>query len=554
MIRVEWTKPIKLKRLPPDKDEMRVTRFVLLVALSLSAPAVLATSAFALTQPKQLHSKNGVLKADFNASPGSAMINGKRTNGAFTYNGQYIGPTLNVKPGDTIDLRITNKLTEETNIHFHGLHVSPAGISDNVLRRFLPGKTYHVVVKIPHDHANGLYWYHPHLHGQVNDQVFRGMAGMISIKGGSEEVKSLRKFRDRQIGLSLAQFTPDGSSLINPDDQNDPTATTLVNGRTDQQIEMRPGDVERWRIANMSNEGFIKVQLEGHEIWIVGEDGNPTRVAIRSKTIVIPPGSRFEVLVRAKNKGRFKLKQLPYNEGFTSFPAQDLLTLNVSGGEAPAKRIPRRLNDFKDLSDAKVATRRTWRLSFGPNNAPQFEALINGKQFSPDRVDTVAKIGGVEEWTFINETTEMHPLHLHTNDFQVVAVNGRRRKPQAPIDNYIVPPSGSLTIRFKPITYTGTAVFHCHILFHEDSGMMATIKFVKNKPSASIVRTANQASVLDEAVAGQRVFDAGSVEPIGGHVGMGDHARHGHAVPIGYGDGGDPNNAGVNSWLFCKLD
>lgn len=531
---------------------MRLTRLALTLALTLTASLALTANAWAFSEPEQLHSKNGVLKATFTAAPGSAIIDGKRTHGAYTYNDQYIGPTLNVKPGDTIDLRIKNTIPEETNIHFHGLHVSPAGISDNVLRRFLPGKTYHVLVKIPHDHANGLYWYHPHLHGTVNDQVFRGMAGMISIKGGGTEVKSLKKFKRRQMALSLAEFTPDRSSLINPNDQNDMQTTTLVNRKSTQKISMRPGDVEMWRIANISNEGFIKVGLEGHDMWIVGEDGNPTRVAIQAKTLIIPPGSRMEVLVRAKAKGTFKLKQYPYFEGFNSFPAQDLVTLNVSGKTQPFTPIPRRIKAFKDLSKEKVTTKRTWRLAFGPNNAPQFEALINGKQFDPDRIDTIAKINGVEEWTFINETTEEHPIHLHTNDFQVVAVNGKRRTPQAPIDNYILPRSGSLTIRFQPRTYEGTAVFHCHILFHEDSGMMATIKYVKGKASTTLVRAAGEPSVHDEAVAGQRVFDAGSVEPIAKH----DHGHRAHVkpVPIGYGGGGDPTKADPNAWLFCKID
>lgn len=517
-----------------------------IIALAAVAPA----NASAFTQPEQLRSKHGVLRATFTAAPGAAKINGKLVHGAYTYNGQYLGPTLNVHPGDRIELTVKNDLAEETNIHFHGLHVSPAGISDNVLRRFNPGKSYKVSVKIPHDHANGLYWYHPHLHGQVNQQVFRGMAGMIVISGGEERVRKLEKFKQRQLGLTVAQFDPSGTTLINPNDQNDATATTLVNRSTRQHISMRPGRVERWRLANMSNEIFMKLQLEGHYMWVVGIDGNPTRVAIKSKTILIPPGSRYEVLVRANRAGTYKLKQLPYFEGFNSFPAQDLLTLDVAGRPTSQQRIPRHIKPFEDLSHAKVTTKRTWRLSFGPDNAPVFEALINGKQFSPDRVDTIARLGGVEEWTFINETTEQHPLHIHTNDFQVVAVNGKHRRPQAPIDNYIVPASGSLTIRFKPITYTGIAVFHCHILFHEDSGMMATIKFEKNAASQSVVRPANAPSVHDEAVEGARVFDPGSVSPIGGE--HGSHLARAHSASVGYYPG-SPAGSGALGWLYCDL-
>jgi FtsP/CotA-like multicopper oxidase with cupredoxin domain len=521
---------------------MRFARPLLVIAAAC-VWLVIAANASAFSEPKQLYSKNGVLRTIFNAQPGAVDIDGKKIHGAYTYNGQYIGPTLNVHPGDRIELTVKNGLKEETNIHFHGLHVSPAGISDNVLRRFLPGRTYKVSVKIPHDHPNGLYWYHPHLHGQVNDQVFRGMAGMISITGGEAEVKALRKFKKRQLGLSVAEYDPSKTTLINPDDQDDMQATTLVNRRSDQTIGTRPGAVELWRIANMSNEVFTKIRLDGHYMWIVGEDGNPTRVAIKAREIVIPPGSRMEVLVRAKKSGSFKLRQLPYFEGFVNFPARTLLTMNVSGKQKPFERIPRHIKAFKDLSHAKVTTRRTWHLGFNSPSAPTFEALINGKQFSPERIDTISKLGGVEEWTFINDTTEQHPLHLHTNDFQVVAVNGKRRKPQAPLDNYIVPASGSLTIRFKPITYTGVAVFHCHILFHEDSGMMATIKFVKNQASTTVIRPVGMASVHDEAVAQERMIDTGIFEPI-------EPVQHGHH----HAPRRAPSSVDPNFWIFCKLN
>ncbi len=533
-------------------SHLRAAR-LLIALVCIAAPLAAATSASAFTQPQQLHSKNGVLRATFTAAPGAAKIDGRLVHGAYTYNGQYVGPTLNVHPGDRIELTVKNDLAEETNIHFHGLHVSPAGIADNVLRRFLPGKTYKVSVKVPHDHANGLYWYHPHLHGQVNNQVFRGMAGMISVSGGEKRVRSLGRYRQRQLGLTVAQFNMSGDALIDPNDQNDATATTLVNRRSDQRADVRSGKTELWRIANMSNEIFMKLRLDGHYMWVVGEDGNPTRRPIKRRTIVIPPGSRSEVLVRAGAPGTYKLRQLPFSDGFNNFPAQELMTLRVgSAGGAPASPpLPRKLASFEDLSRAKVGTKRTWRLSFSPDSAPTFYAMINGKQFNPERVDTVARLNEVEEWTFLNETTQAHPIHLHTNDFQVVALNGKRRKPEAPIDNYMVPPSGSVTIRFKPLTYTGTAVFHCHILFHEDVGMMATIKFVKDRPSTSVVRASSFPSVHDEAVTTERVLDPGSIAPI--MPSPHQHRSHDRASVASSGRRNDVGFRDVNAWIYCDL-
>lgn len=464
-----------------------------IVGLAFAAPAQ------AFDQPQQLRSKNGVLKATMVAELGEAVVAGKRVQGAITFNGQFPGPTMNVHPGDTIELNVVNKLQQDTNIHFHGLHVSPAGIADNVLRRFRPGGTYKVRVKIPRDHNNGLYWYHPHLAGEVNNQVFRGLAGLISITGGSPEVQSLRKFRKRQIALNLTQFDAAGTSMMNPNNTNDATSTTTVNGKLGQTIKMRPGQTELWQIANISNEGFYKLSLDDHKLWVVGQDGNPTRVAQRTGSILLVPGTRYEVLVQAGRSGKFTLRQLSYFEGFNTFPAQDLLTLDVAGKPVKRAEIPKHIKSFKDLSQTKVDVRRKWVLSFSGPNDPTFQALINGKTFDPDRVDTRAKIGDVEEWTFINKTSEDHPIHLHTNDFQIVKINGKKHRPAAPIDDTMLPRNGSLTIRFKPQTYTGLAVFHCHILFHEDSGMMATIRFVKDTAQASVVAAAGMPGIHHQA-------------------------------------------------------
>lgn len=550
---------VKRARTTADNIIVRAPFLALLVTTAVAA--VFAPAAAAFTEPKVLASKNGVLKTTFIAEEGPATVDGKTIHGTMTINKQYPGPTLKLKPGDRVEIKYVNRLREATNLHFHGLHVSPAGRADNVLRRFRPGTTNIVSLRIPHDHPNGLYWYHPHLHGQVNTQVLRGMAGMISIEGGSARVKKLAKYRKRNIGLTLMQYDQTGTQVINPNDQNDFTATTLVNGKLGQRIRMRPGRTELWRVANMSNEGFYRLHLEGHKVWIVGQDGNPTRVAQNTSQFVIAPGSRYEFLVRPAKTGTFKFRQLQEDVGGGSiYPNQDLLTLNVTGRSVTSQRIPRRIKNFTDLSKAKVRTRRTWRISFTPNNAPVFHGLINGKAFDPDRIDTVAKIGDVEEWTFRNETDTAHPIHLHTNDFQVTKVNGKSRRVPAPIDNYILPANGSITFRFKPHTYTGVAVFHCHILFHEDNGMMATIKWSRGTAKAS-VRPARSVGAYSSSAISAKVFDPATApddlnpaEHSHGDGAEAEHRLHLQAVKASRSIPGAPNTGDPNDWLFCRLD
>jgi FtsP/CotA-like multicopper oxidase with cupredoxin domain len=520
--------------------------------MSLGTLALGAAPAHAFKEPDQIRSHRGVLKATLVAQEGDAMMAGKRVSRTMTYNGKFPGPTLRVHPGDRIELKLVNRMTESTNFHFHGLHVSPAGHADNVLRVMQPGSTSRIVVKIPHDHANGLFWYHPHRHGDVNSQVLRGLAGMISIEGGKEQVRKLEPFKQRLIGLNVTQFDPTGTSVIPSGDQNDATATTTVNGEVGQRIDMRPGQTEMWRIANMSNEGFYKLNLEGHRMWIVGQDGNPTKRAKRVRELIVAPGSRYEVLVKAGKAGSYKFRQLTHSDGFNSFPQQDLLTLKIAGKQARDQAIPHEVKDFEDLSHAHVDVHRHWVLSFGTN--PTFTADINGKVFDPKRVDTRARIGSVEEWTFINQTSQDHPMHLHTNDFQVMRVNGHRFHANGVYDNFILPRNGSVTIRFKPETYTGLAVFHCHILFHEDSGMMATIRYVKAGRATSILPRGST-SVHDQAANAASLFEPGSAAASTAAGSALDTAHHGaHAEPVGArGDLVNLSTYDETIWRLCRL-
>jgi len=419
------------------------------------------------------------LKATLTARNGDAVIAGRKVTGAKTFNGQWPGPTMKVKPGDTIDLTFKNELDTGTNIHFHGMHVSPKGKSDNVLRHIAPHTTVSVVVKIPRDHASGLYWYHPHLHGQVNHQVYQGMAGLISIQGGKNYIKKLGRYKQRFFALQAPQLSADQSKLVTPDDADSTKAYTTINAQLNPRISMRPGDTELWRLGNISNEGWYKLQLEGHVFNIVGEDGNPYDHTVKHRKILIPPGKRFDVLVTAPKKGSFKLKRLEYNEGFEVYKAADIATLNVTGAKTDSAALPKKLKRFEDLRKNKIAARR--KLRFKIQTQPKLEFLINGKVFDPARVDVRSRIGTTEEWTLINDSSEDHPFHIHTNEFQIIKIGGKKIIPHGYQDVVRIPRKSSVVFRMKFNTFTGKAVFHCHILFHEDHGMMGVVEFTRKK-------------------------------------------------------------------------
>ena len=133
-----------------------------------------------LKEPIQLHSRDGVLRVDLNARRQAITVSGSRIE-AQPFNGRLIGPTLHVRPGDRIEATIRNATSERTNIHYHGMHVSPRGRSDNVFRVFRPGQTVKSIVDVPTDHSPGTYWYHVHLHGLTEEQVMGGMSGLLVV-------------------------------------------------------------------------------------------------------------------------------------------------------------------------------------------------------------------------------------------------------------------------------------------------------------------------------------------------------------------------------------
>ena len=210
------------------------------------------------------------------------------------------------------------------------------------------------------------------------------------------------------------------------------------------------------------------------------------------------PGSRREVLVRGGRPGVYPLKATP----FSQFPGGDkqvnggpvpnetLLTLH-SAGATQRRSFPARttLSRPLDLRTKHVDRQRT--IVFNEMNEPSgaTKFTLNGMTFDPSRTDVTMKLGSVEQWTLANENNEWHTFHIHTNDFQVVSVAGTPVPYVDYEDNIALPPESKTVILMQPIDFTGKFVFHCHITFHEDHGMMATVQVVR-EPTAAQARRA----------------------------------------------------------------
>lgn len=425
----------------------------------------------ALPQLDEYVSENGVLKATLHVTRGPVNIGGVEVIGT-TYNGTYVAPTLRLRPGDRLELTVVNQLPEVTNMHFHGLHVSPSGISDNVFIVIEPGATQDYVVEIPETHPSGTFWYHTHAHPYTEPQVMGGLAGLLIVDGLQDLLpEELRGITESAIVLKDFQ-AKDGAILQNNIDSNAPTTRT-INAAFQPTISIDAGETQLWRLANIGADIYYELQVTGHPFHIIGEDGNPVWQVKSVDSLVIAPGKRFDVLIQGGEPGPADLKTLEYNQQGDIYPETLLATVTVNPSDLTAAALPEKLVEPDDLRGATVDVSRT--ITFAKDQASG-HFLIDGKMFDENRIDQAVKLGTLEEWTIINNNSQQHPFHIHTNDFQVISINGEPFEASSHVDTVNLPADGTVVVRIPFLDFTGKFVYHCYILNHADMGMMATVE------------------------------------------------------------------------------
>ena len=414
---------------------------------------------------KDVYSKDGVLQTTIIAEYLMGNV-GNQSVTSMTYNGSLGGPTLHVYPGDRIEIEFINNLNETTNLHFHGLHVSPSNNSDNVFLKVALGKTQQYNVSIPKSQVPGIEWYHSHMHSLAYDQVNAGLSGLIVVEG-----------LEKLLPKPLQNITHQTFAMRDFPPTSDPTAPTYrtVNGKVNPEVNIAPGETQLWRFANIGAESFFKVELPGHKFHVIAEDGDPVWKVWDNDTILLPSGKRYDVLVTEPLQGNNSgaLKSLAYYP----YPETTLATVKVQGNQKePAKTIPTSLIPKKDLNLKNISNNRT--LTFA-SNEEELRYTINNKTFDPNRIDQKVKLGTVEQWRLINYDEDEHPFHIHVNDFQIVSINGIPHDAHGLQDMVLIPSHGELTIRIPFDDFVGKSVYHCHIMFHEDHGMMGVFEIVK---------------------------------------------------------------------------
>ncbi len=429
------------------------------------------------------------------------------------YNGNYLGNTIILHKGQNVKFNVYNNLTEPTSTHWHGLHVSPAndGSPHNPI---MPNEVWSPEFTVMDNAAT--YWYHPHLHEKTLKQVVKGAAGLIIVRDSAEESLNLpRTYGKDDFPLALQFLTLDETGDIVEDDEAD--NTIMVNGTINGELDC-PAELIRLRLLNASSHRVFNLGFENNMIFhqICGDAGLLQK-PVRLTRLILGPGERAEVIVNLTNRDGELIKINQYgNElpiGFPGGPPMgmagnmmqgpldnkitSIMTLKVIQGSGSLNTLPSYLTTLENLPISN------FNRNFGITAQPMMSMtnfFINNKKFDMEEINFKSKLGATETWIITNQTMMAHPFHVHGNHFFITEING-----QAPAENLtgrkdvvLIPPMNGnvkLVTTFSDFSNSDVPyMYHCHILSHEDNGMMG--QFLIENTTTKVLETTNELALM----------------------------------------------------------
>lgn len=418
-----------------------------------------------------------VVKYDLVASSFNWEIAQGKTIEAWGFNNQIPGPVLKANVGDTLVIKVTNNLQEDTMVHWHGMCL-PATMdgTDLMQNPIKPGEMFEYRFEVG---TAGTFWYHSHANETV--QMERGMYGAIVVNDETDPVTDNdRIFMIDDMKLSYEnKFTKPGWYVPRVIERHDGRQgnTLLINGKENPVIEMNSGQIERWRFINAASARYFLLHLEGREFKIIGTDGGLLEHPRTVSEVLITPGERIDIIAGPFNEGEnFAIESLPYNRvTFQKAKHQKFATVKVGKEKASKGFIPQTLRKIESLAPQNAEITRTVKLSVGPSLKNGMDFLINNDVHVNDKP---VVIGDLQIWEINNVSLMDHPFHLHGFFFQVIEENGKAPEYKAWKDTYNLKPRTKIKIAWMPDNRPGIWMYHCHILEHHAAGMMGHFEVI----------------------------------------------------------------------------
>ncbi|MEJ7644805.1 MAG: multicopper oxidase domain-containing protein [Chryseolinea sp.] len=432
---------------------------------------------------------------------GSAFLNAQfsvsellkgRASTTLSYSKGILGPTITANTGETVNVSLQNSLSEETNIHWHGL-ILPEDMDGHPRDVASPGES--INYSLPIIQRAGTYWYHSHTHGLSAKQVFMGLAGMFLVRDPEEAALNLPS-GEFEVSIILQDKHFEGNNLeYSPDDDEIMTGylgeQILVNGLHAPFLNVG-STWYRLRIINGSTARVYNLALTGGlQMMIIGSDGGLLASPETVTSILLGPGERIDVLIDFSGLSIGKEIYLVSNK-FSEYIVQGrqgftLLKFKVDRTENSDFTLPSTLSSISPIDSSQSVKTRTidiaQTIGGEGGHGEMGRHSINGKVFEMERVDEIVSAGTTEIWEFDNSSgDEIHPMHIHGVQFQVLERTGGRNVVLASEkgwkDTILLMPGEKVRLIMTFPAYTGVFVFHCHNLEHEDDGMMLNYKII----------------------------------------------------------------------------
>lgn len=414
------------------------------------------------------------------------------------FDGAHLGPTLVAERGERVRVDVANALDVPTTVHWHGMHL-PAEMDGGPHQMVDPGDTWSPEWAI--DQPAATLWYHPHPHGETEQHVARGLAGMFLVRDDAEAALPLPReygVDDLPVIVQDAAFTDDGRLETAAQGFAGRLGDELlVNGARGPYAEVRD-ELVRLRLLNASTaRSYAFGWDDGRPIELIATDGGLLEASVELDRVMLSPGERAEVLVRMTPGERLTLQSVMTPEAAGLQPAIagmnggtdefDVLQLRAADELAPAPELPERLADVSRVAIDDVAETRTFTLD-------GFQ--IDGREMRLDRIDHTTTVGTTERWIVENASQMPHSFHVHDVQFRIASIDGAAPPPELAgwKDTIFARPETEyeLILRFEDYADADTPyMYHCHLLWHEDQGMMGQFAVVEPGQRATMTEETN---------------------------------------------------------------